>query len=94
MYRLATILTSDKRSDADIIFDVMYEKGIPGSNSVQCLQLATAEFNLHLLLEMNRDMEHEELPVRDRNDIEVGSLTVSIYALSALREVISAIRSN
>jgi hypothetical protein len=63
-------------------------------NFLKCLQLATAEFNLHLLLEMNRDMEHEELPVRDRYDNEIGSLTISIFALSALKEVISAIKSN
>lgn len=69
----------------------MYEKkGKAKQEGLHCVQLGTAEVNLHQIIDLQKDLGHEELIVRDRYENEIGTLIVSITALEALQEVLVA----
>jgi hypothetical protein len=45
--------------------------------------------NLHQIIEHGSDLEHQEIPVKDRNEIEIGMLVISVSAFDALNEVMA-----
>lgn len=81
-------MTSEIFADANITFDVFNEKDIPGQDKKQCVQIGTATLNLHQLLEFGHDLVHQDIAVRDRYT-DIGTLFVSVSAISALQDILS-----
>ncbi len=88
LYKLYTMMKSDKKAHADLIFDIFNERITADKTRKQCLQIGTAILNLHDLLEFGSDLEHQDIGVIDKYENEIGKLFVSIRATEALQFIL------
>jgi hypothetical protein len=83
------MMTSDVWTDADLVFDVIYEKPSADGKWVQCVELGSAEFNFHQLYEYGADLVHHYLTVKDLYDNDIGTLYITIIAYEALKDILT-----
>ncbi len=87
-YRLYSMLNSPERSNASIVFDIVSETKVDGE--FKCSFVASAEVNLHQLVDYGKDLHEMALAVKDtEHEVEVGTLHVSILAMEALKTVLN-----
>lgn len=82
--RMTSALLSQDPSLSDVVFSVVNEPPDGGA----CYEVAVADINMRVVLDLGQDLVNEELALLDENKQVLGSLFVTVIAVDALRDMV------